>query len=209
MGHDTSKERNDQLAFWSVVFALTLAFLVPVFHWYFNTMTDRELAEKVMMPDRDQDGRVDYLEVRAEALAEARAQIEQAPVSIRAAMDQLASSGRNIATVRPQHNDGPNVSLSDALASLGAIEGWSKRPNTEAKNAAERALLRRRAVSVMQRLSQAAVEATDLGLEAEATEANQLRVALEGHLVVETLTRAEQWLSTWPTRRGGVAATEG
>lgn len=209
MGHDTSTERNDQLAFWSVVFALTLAFLVPVFHWYFNTMTDRELAAKVMMPDRDGDGQVDYLEARDQALAEARAQLEQAPVSIRAAMDQLASSGRNIPTVRPQPTDGPNAALSDALASLAALEGWSKRPNTEAKQAAERALLRRRAASVMQRLSQVAVEATDLGLEAEAAAANELRVALEGSQDVETLTRAEEWLASWPSRRAGLAAAEG
>ncbi len=208
MGHDTSTERNDQLALWSAVFALTLAFLVPVFHWYFNTMTDEELAAKVMMPDRDHDGRVDYLAERDQALAEARARLEEAPVSIRAAMDQLASSGRNIPTVRPQPSDGANLPLSDALASLAAVEGWSKRANTEAKEAAERALLRRRAAGVMQRLSQVAVEATDLKLDAEAEQANALRLELQSRQDIETLTRAEAWLAGWPARRG-LAATAG
>lgn len=200
MAHEKSNESNDIILISGIASVLLLASLVPVFNWYFNWMSDIELEDKVAGLDRDASGAPDYLEARNRTLMEQRTRIEGGAVTISAAMGQIAGN-RSVPIVAPQRNDGLDSSLDDALASLGAVEGWSQRKNEQGKSAAELALLRRRAVLVNQRLTRAISEAVELKLDDDAARANGLSQAIREEQTVETLGAAEEWLQAWPRAR--------
>lgn len=199
-GHEKSNESNDIILICGIGSVLLLASLVPVFNWYFNWMSDVELDQKVAGLDRDASGAADYLEDRNRTLAEQRTRIEAGAVTIAAAMGQIAGN-RSVPVVAPQRNDGLDSSLDDALASLGAVEGWAQRKDERGKAGAELALLRRRAVLVNQRLTRAIAEAVELKLDDDAARANALSLALREEQTVETLGAAEEWLQAWPRAR--------
>lgn len=198
--HEDSNESNDIILICGIGSVLLLAALVPAFNWYFNMMSDTELDEKVAGLDRDSSGAADYLEARNRTLAEQRTRIENGAITIDAAMAQLAGN-RSVPVVAPQRNDGLDSSLDDALASLGAVEGWAQRKDEAGKAAAETALLRRRAVLVSQRLTRAIAEAVELKLDDEAARADTLSQSLRQNQTVETLGAAEEWLQNWPRTR--------
>lgn len=201
MGYDRSEESNKQILFWAVLSLVSLAALVPLFNWYFNSMTDDELDTKVAVLDRDDNGIADYLEERNTQLREARRQIESAPVSIAAAIDQLASSGRAIPVVAPRRNDGLDTPIGDAVASLAAVEGWGQNKDEQGMSEAQVALLTRRSVAVGQRLGVVSQTAVELKLDDLAAEASQHRQSVRSTPDLETLTAAEEWLGEWPRRR--------
>ena len=200
MAHEKSNESNDIILICGIASVLLLAGLVPLFNWYFNWMSDTEIEQKVAELDRDASGAPDYIEARNRTLAEQRTRIENGSVTIEAAIAQIAGN-RNVPIVAPQRNDGLDSSLDDAIASLGAVEGWAQRKDERGKTYAERSLLRRRAVLVSQRLTRSIAEAVELSLDDEAARANAHAQALREAQTLETLSAAEEWLQSWPRAR--------
>lgn len=154
LGHDPTKsphgfedtEPANKIIFASAVVCLgLLVFLIPIFHTYFNDMTDGEIDSKIQQIDEDEDGRADYLQARNDEFGRLRDQLANNPVSIDQAIEQLATRGRNVPVVRPRRNDGLDVSVDDAVGSLGPVKGWAQREHTRAFDEAERALRARRA----------------------------------------------------------------
>jgi hypothetical protein len=122
-----------------------LIFFIPFFHSYFNSMTDGEIDEKVQLRDEDGDGTPDYLEARNIEFASKRQALADNPISITAAMEQLATRGRNHPAVRPRRNDGLETSVDDAVNGLGAVHGWAQMQDDARRQHAEDALRARRA----------------------------------------------------------------
>ncbi|HJL04585.1 MAG TPA: hypothetical protein RMH85_02675 [Polyangiaceae bacterium LLY-WYZ-15_(1-7)] len=166
-GFDDTSTRDKTIVFWTVLSCVVLLSLIPLFHSYFNSMTDAELEAKVLERDDDGDGEVDYLAERNRTVAEHRALLREAPISIEAAKAQLASRGRNVPVVRPRRNDDLGTAEADAVAALDAVTGWGQLPREEARAEAEEALRRRRAAEEAARQRALELEATEAAAEAE------------------------------------------
>lgn len=205
-GFDDTPPRDKTILIWTVGSALLLVALVPLFHSYFNSMTDGELAAKIQERDSDGDGTVDYLATRNEAFASARRSLSEAPVSIDAAMQQLVSQGRAVPTVRPRATDGANVSLDDALASLAAVEGWTLRKHEAERAEAERAIVSGRARDVARRLEAAQTRATEMQLLDDASAAGSLAAPLRGNATADAIRAAEAWLQGFAQRLAAAQA---
>ncbi len=134
MGFDKSEPRNHSIFFWGIVSACTLVALIPVFHDYFSSVTARRVGM-----DQDAPGNV------REEIANQRAQLEAGPMNIELAIDRLAAGGRNGSAVMPRVNDGVGVPEEEAFGTLGAVDGWSGRPNEAAGEAARESIRRARA----------------------------------------------------------------
>lgn len=205
-GYDDTPTRDKTIAIWGVLSALTLIALIPFFHTYFDSMTDGEIDRKVQNLDRDGDGRADYLTARDRTFADARRHLTEAPTSIEAAMGQLASQGRNVPAVRPRRNDGVDVSLDDAVATLAAVEGWTQRKHEAALGSAEAALVRGRADELVRRIVAAEARARAAGLVEDADAGAALAGQIRQDPTAESLSEGERWLATIQGRIAGAAA---
>lgn len=199
-GFDDTPPRDSTILVWTVGSCLLLVALIPLFHSYFNSMSDGELAAKVQQQDSDGDGAVDYLAARNEAFASARRSLAEAPVSLDAAMQQLVTRGRGIASVRPRATDGAGVPVSDAVASLAAVEGWALRKHEEDRRDAETALLGARAGELTRRLESAQTQAVGASLGDDAAAAAAMAATLRADVTVENVAAAEAWLSGFAVR---------
>lgn len=134
MGFDKSEPRNHSIFFWGIVSACTLVALIPVFHDYFASVTASRVGG-----DQNAPGSV------REDIANQRASLDEGPMNIESAIDRLAAGGRNGSPVMPRANDGFGVPEEEAFGTLGAVDGWSGRPNEAAGEAAREAIRRARA----------------------------------------------------------------
>ena len=50
-GFDDTSTRDKTIVFWTVLSCVVLLSLIPLFHSYFNSMTDAELEAKVLERD--------------------------------------------------------------------------------------------------------------------------------------------------------------
>ena len=116
LGFDDSPPQSNLILITGVLSALTLVMMVPLFDSYFQAVTEAELEEKVYTAGTEQ-----YRELRAEH----EAQLAEAPITIDAAKREVTGRGRATGPVRPVRNDGLNVPVDDAVAALGALEGWN------------------------------------------------------------------------------------
>ncbi|MCB9612534.1 MAG: hypothetical protein H6721_12910 [Sandaracinus sp.] len=205
-GFDDTPPRDQTILIWTVGSCLLLVALVPLFHSYFNSMTDGELSAKVQQRDSDGDGAVDYLAERNDAFAEARRSLTEAPVSLEAAMEQMVTQGRNVPAVRPRATDNGSVSVDDAIASLAAVEGWTLRKHEQERADAEAALLRARASEVVRRLNAAQAQAVDAKLDDDAATAVSLASSLRATATAESVTNAEAWLAAFAPRLAAARA---
>ncbi len=169
-------------------------------------MSDGELAAKVQQQDSDGDGAVDYLAARNEAFASARRSLAEAPVSLEAAMQQLVTRGRGVASVRPRATDGASVPVSDAVASLAAVEGWALRKHEDDRVDAEHALLDARARELARRMASAQTRALGASLGEDAATAASMAATLRAGATVENVAAAEAWLSGFAARLAAASA---
>lgn len=205
-GFDDTPPRDKTILIWSIGSAITLVALIPLFHSYFNSMTDDELATKVQQRDTDGDGAVDYLAARNDTFATARRSLSEAPVSIDAAIQQLVTQGRAVPSVRPRATDGANVSLDDAVASLAAVEGWTLRKREAARVSAEQAIMASRGRDVARRLEAAQSRATEVQLLDDAAAARALAAPLRSNATAEAVRAAEAWLQGFAPRLAAAQA---
>lgn len=150
MAFDNTPPREKTMLHGGILSALTLLFLIPLFHSYFNYMMQKEYAAKVEQRPNTELER--YRGEQQRLLGSARVSVEQA-------MSQLAQQGRTGSdAIAPRRNlEQPDVD---------AVEGWTLAKNergaAQARAAFERAKEAREA--------REAANAADAGV-APATEA--------------------------------------
>ncbi|MEO0326609.1 MAG: hypothetical protein AAF447_26925 [Myxococcota bacterium] len=127
LGFDDSPPQSNIILITGVLSALTLVLFVPLFDSYFQAVTEAELEEKVYTAGTEQ-----YQELRAEH----ERQLSEAPITIDAAKREVTGRGRANGPVRPRRNDALGGSAEDAVAALGAVEGWNG--HTDGRGAARR-----------------------------------------------------------------------
>ncbi|MEM6959890.1 MAG: hypothetical protein AAF645_29680 [Myxococcota bacterium] len=149
MGYEKTDPQNKVIFITAVGSALTLIGLIPVFHTYFDSRFIGELEDKVYTVTSSE----------YESIAESRAQVESAPVSIQAAAERLATGNRRGTPVAPRRTDTLDVPETDAEASLGAVKGWSARERIREEAHARDAMMRSRAREQARRDARAAAEA--------------------------------------------------
>ncbi len=207
-GFEDGPEANKIIWISGILSVLTLIVIIPGFHSYFNDMFGDAHDTVRTNIDADGDDRVDYLAERNDRLADHRARLSGAPVSISDAMANVARS-RGVAPVRPNQNDSIQAALPDALSTLAAVEGWTQLADEDGKGAAETALMMRRAAALSAQLERSAQQAVDLGLQDDAARSRRLGAAARNNPTAESLGAAEEWLRGWPTRRQAAATPVG
>ncbi|MEM1417001.1 MAG: hypothetical protein AAGH15_19035 [Myxococcota bacterium] len=156
LGFEDTPPKSNVIFIVGVLSALTLVMLVPLFDSYYQAVTEAELQDKVYSAGTEQ---------VTELKAEHRRQLAEAPITIEAAKDEVAGRGRANGPVRAVANDGVGAPIDDAVAALGALQGWNGFPTAEgeARLAAAEAALRERVAR-----EEAAIEAARLAAAAAA-----------------------------------------
>ena len=122
-GYDTTPPASRRMLEVALFVTFFLVILIPIFRSYFKHVMESELFGSDKIGDVG-------VKSRSEIVAEQRARLESAPLSVSEAAKMLSTAGRSgVPAVAPERSD-----------DLGALEGWALSDNEAAVAAAREAV---------------------------------------------------------------------
>jgi len=151
MATDQTEPRNNLILIYTVLTAVALLILGPLFLAYFKDYVEEQIQKVVLSQPADQ-----YEETRSKALAD----LQNGRMPIDQAVQAIARQGRDASPlIEPSQSD-----------DVAAVEGWGESKNEAAAEAARQAVERRRAAEEAARQAAAAEAAEAAEGEGDAAE---------------------------------------